>query len=106
MIAKGVRRHGDPMRSISHAVRWLSTLVLLGLIAPATRAEPAIAPPAPTTHPTIRPAALLKPAPENLEDLRALQAQVKAVVARVQPTVVGLRIGFGQGSGVIISDDG
>jgi serine protease Do len=40
-----------------------------------------------------------------VRDLRALQAQVQAVVAKVSPAVVGLRVG-GQGSGVIISPDG
>ncbi|HSI36961.1 MAG: S1C family serine protease [Phycisphaerae bacterium] len=44
--------------------------------------------------------------PETAADLKALQEQVKTIVAKVSPTVVGLRVGGGQGSGVIITDDG
>lgn len=98
----------------------LSTVLLLGLISPLTWADPAASKPVPTTKPAsaTRPAqvtrpgsanragALLKDSPENLADLRALQARVEAVVSRVAPSVVGLRVGAGQGSGVIISEDG
>ena len=67
---------------------------------PATMPASSFAPPA------VPPSALhVKPVPENLRDLRALQTQVQAVVAKVAPAVVGLRI-RGQGSGVIISEDG
>lgn len=62
-------------------------------------------PKSPTTAPTL-PAAVLKPAPENLADLKALQATVKEVLATVAPAVVGLRVGGGQGSGVIVTADG
>src|SRR4029079_10796292 len=71
--------------------------------------------PTPPTPPACRPPAAggarppakpLKPIPETAEDLRALQAEVKSVVARVAPAGVGLRVGGGQGSGVIISEDG
>jgi serine protease Do len=62
--------------------------------------------PAPAYRPATQPAKPLKPVPETADDLRALQAEVKAVVARVAPAVVGLRVGGGQGSGVIISEDG
>jgi serine protease Do len=44
--------------------------------------------------------------PKNADDLRAIEAQVKQVVAKVLPSVVGVRIGAGQGSGVIVSEDG
>ena len=63
-------------------------------------AEPALKP-TPTTKPV-----LLKPTPDTVADLRALQAQVEAIVTKVTPAVVGLRVERGQGSGVIISDDG
>lgn len=56
--------------------------------------------------PTTAPAPFTKSTLDNLEDLRALQASLKSVVARVSPAVVGLRVGSGQGSGVIISADG
>lgn len=52
------------------------------------------------------PIALEKPAPENVEDLKAIQKQVKLVLEKVMPCTVGLRIGQGSGSGVIISKDG
>jgi serine protease Do len=50
--------------------------------------------------------AALKEVPENVDDLRALQTQVKAVLAKVLPCTVGVRIGQAQGSGVIVSKDG
>lgn len=52
------------------------------------------------------PPALEKPVPENIEDLRAIQKQVRVVLAKVLPATVGVRIGQAQGSGVIISKDG
>src|SRR5688572_9159676 len=55
---------------------------------------------------TTLPAAVLKPLPETIEDLKALQQQVRDVVTAVSPTVVGLRVGGGLGSGVIITNDG
>lgn len=61
---------------------------------------------APVYRPPAQPAKPLKPVPETAEDLRALQSEVKAVVARVAPAVVGIRVGGGQGSGVIVSEDG
>jgi S1-C subfamily serine protease len=52
------------------------------------------------------PAVLSKVAPENVEDLRALEKHVQKVLERVLPSVVGVRVGAGQGSGVIVSEDG
>jgi serine protease Do len=51
-------------------------------------------------------AAAEKPAPENVDDLRAIEKQVAAVVAKVQAATVGVRIGSSQGSGVIVTKDG
>ena len=45
-------------------------------------------------------------APASIEDLRALEASVKKVVERTSPATVGVMIGMGAGSGVIVSDDG
>jgi serine protease Do len=70
---------------------------------PATT-RPGPKPRTPTTAP-LEPAAV-KPLPQSVDDLRALQKRVRAVVAKVAPAVVGLRVNGGQGSGVIISDDG
>ena len=44
--------------------------------------------------------------PETVEELKALQATVKKVVERTTPCTVGVMIGFGAGSGVIVSEDG
>jgi len=52
------------------------------------------------------PAAFNKAVPENVEDLKAIQAHVRKVAEQVVPCTVGLRIGPGQGSGVIVSEDG
>src|SRR5262249_9497642 len=58
------------------------------------------------TQEKLRLAALEKPAPENLEDLKAIQAQVHDVVEKVLPCTVGVRVGGASGSGVIIHEDG
>ncbi len=47
-----------------------------------------------------------KDSPKTLQDLKAIQQRVREVVENVTPAVVGIRIGPGQGSGVIISEDG
>src|ERR1043165_9368588 len=52
------------------------------------------------------PAGLNKPAPETVEDLRDLENHVQKVLEKVMPSVVGVRVGFGQGSGVIVKEDG
>ncbi len=46
------------------------------------------------------------PTPKNPQELLALEAQVKQVVAKALPCVVGIRIGTEQGSGVLVSEDG
>ncbi len=53
-----------------------------------------------------QPAAAKKPFPETLEDLRALEKHVQAVVRKVTPATVGVQVGFATGSGVIVSADG
>lgn len=92
------------------ARRLITGLLALFALPAATRAD---APNSPTTAPVTAPATTnpSKPAPfkatlDNVDDLRALQARVKTVLAKVAPAVVGLRVGGGQGSGVIISGDG
>jgi serine protease Do len=52
------------------------------------------------------PAVLEKAAPEGLDDLKAMQKQVSAVLDKVLPCTVGIRIGGASGSGVIVSEDG
>jgi serine protease Do len=52
------------------------------------------------------PAALEKAVPEGLDDLKAIQKQVHAVVDKVLPCTVGIHIGGASGSGIIVSEDG
>jgi serine protease Do len=44
--------------------------------------------------------------PEDLDELKSLQDRVKKVVDKCTPSTVAILIGFGAGSGVIVSDDG
>jgi serine protease Do len=52
------------------------------------------------------PAAVEKIAPESIEDLRAIQEQVKKVLDKVIPCTVGVVVGNSSGSGVIINSEG
>jgi serine protease Do len=52
------------------------------------------------------PPALEKATPESIDDLKAIQQQVKMVLERVMPCTVCVLVGGGSGSGVIISEDG
>ena len=45
-------------------------------------------------------------APGSVDELKAIEKHVQEIIARVTPSVVGVQIGFGQGSGVIVSEDG
>lgn len=45
-------------------------------------------------------------APESIEELKALQTAVKKVVEKTTPCTVGVVIGLGAGSGVIVTEDG
>jgi serine protease Do len=48
----------------------------------------------------------LKAIPENVEDLKALQKKVRAVLEKVIPATVGVRSGMASGSAVIVKADG
>ena len=52
------------------------------------------------------PAVFLKPQPESLEDLQAIETRVKEVVDKVRPCTVCIRSGGSSGSGIIVSEDG
>src|SRR5437879_3221325 len=47
-----------------------------------------------------------KPTPVSLDDLKAIEQQVKAILARVSRAVVAVAIDGTTGSGVVISEDG
>jgi serine protease Do len=49
---------------------------------------------------------LTKPAPEGVDELRAIQQHVSDLAKRVIPATVGVTVGAAQGSGVIITADG
>ncbi len=72
-------------------------LILTGLVAVAlpARADDRRLPPA-----------LDKVAPEGVEDLRAIQKQTTAVLEKVIPCTVGVRVRGASGSGVLVSEDG
>jgi serine protease Do len=45
-------------------------------------------------------------APDTLDELKAMQSLLKTTVDKVMPSTVGLLLGQGAGSGVIVSEDG
>jgi serine protease Do len=61
--------------------------------------------PAPARFGELSPA-FTKPTPASLPDLKAMEQHVKALVARVSPAVVAVEVGYGSGSGVVITADG
>jgi serine protease Do len=52
------------------------------------------------------PEAFTKAVPETIDDLKQIQTHVKTVIDKVMPAVVNIKAGMGQGSGIIISEDG
>jgi serine protease Do len=93
-------------------VSWAGMLAL-SLVLSAARAEE------PATPVVARPAAaeasspaasldeiLSRGVPAGVAELKLLEEKVRQVTAKVVPSTVGVRIGSGQGSGVIISADG
>src|SRR5262249_50823087 len=77
----------------------------LALLAALLWAGLAAADPAATSIPE-PPAAVTKAAPESIDDLKAFQEQTRAVLDKVIPATVCLRVGQASGSGVIVSRDG
>ena len=76
-----------------------------------TRADDATTPRAIPTVPEKSPApplpaVFLKAQPENLDDLKGIEKQVKLVVEKVTPCTVCIRAGGSSGSGVLINADG
>jgi serine protease Do len=47
-----------------------------------------------------------KPAPTSIADLKSIEQHVKTLVRRVSSAVVAVEVGYGSGSGVVISPDG
>jgi serine protease Do len=61
--------------------------------------------PAPA-HPEELAAAFGKRVPESIADLKSMQQRVEALARQLSPSVVAVEVGFGSGSGVVISEDG
>jgi serine protease Do len=74
-------------------------------LAPPAFATPAAPRPAPARRQELA-AAFGKPVPTSLADLRAIEQRVKTLVPQVSPAVVAVEVGYGSGSGVVISADG
>ncbi len=68
-------------------------------------AIPAVPKPAPARRSDL-PDAFNKSVPASIADLKAIERHVKALAARVSPSVVAVKVDDGNGSGVIISADG
>jgi len=74
-----------------------------------TNSPPPTAPPAAKPSPTAPvdlPTVFRKPTPVSLDDLKAIEQQVKAILPRVSRAVVAVEAGGATGSGVVISEDG
>lgn len=94
-----------PFRSSSDLAVIAATCLLF---ANSIRADEKAEPPKPKP-PAVEsniPDSLRKPLPENLQDLLAIQKRVQSVVSTVTKATVNVRVGGGQGSGVIVSKDG
>jgi serine protease Do len=52
------------------------------------------------------PAVFSKPAPEGVDDLRAIESHVRTLIENLRDCTVGVQIGPAQGSGVIVTGDG
>jgi serine protease Do len=88
-------------RPYPHLILTLAALVgLTFLFTPTARADFL-----PRLQPTLL-TAFEKPAPEDVTDLKAMELHVQKVVEKVLPCTVNVRDGGGQGSGVIVSEDG
>ncbi len=71
-----------------------------------TAADEQKAPKPSPADPKTLPAAFSKAAPGSIADLKLMEQQVKALLARVSPAVVAVEVGFASGSGVVISERG
>jgi serine protease Do len=90
------------MRRVRDALRWFpQALGLVAMIVALASVQTSQA----ANVPAI-PAAFKKAAPTTVQDLKDIQTHVQAVVQQVMPAVVNVKVGAGQGSGVIISEDG
>lgn len=78
-----------------------ATALLLAASTGSTAADKPTEKPAPPKWETAR-----VTSPETADELKALQARVKEVAKKATPATVGLLVGQGAGSGVIVNEDG
>jgi serine protease Do len=92
-----------PLRRISilRCIPAFFALLLGGLLLPAGSLRADLRAPFEKLPPAVK-----KKAPETIDDLKAIEEHVAAVVERVMPAVVCVRVGASFGSGVIVSKDG
>jgi len=86
----------------------LFLLVAAMLIVPAVQADvrPLQAPKPAAADPKQLAAAFSKATPASIADLKLMEQHIKTLVTQVSPAVVAVEVGYGSGSGVIISSDG
>jgi len=90
------------MRRSSHLVTGFGAFcALLIMAAPNRAADSGVVVQTKAKWPTAR-----TTAPEDADELKALQESTHRVVEKCTPSTVGILIGFGAGSGVIVSEDG
>jgi serine protease Do len=86
------------LRGWSRCRRWFVGAVCVGLLSIAATNQAA--------EPAVKWDTSRTTEPEDSAELTALQDRVKKVVEKCSPATVGILIGFGAGSGVIVSEDG
>ncbi|PWU20401.1 MAG: hypothetical protein C5B50_03975 [Verrucomicrobia bacterium] len=88
-------------------VRWVGLVVAALVVTVARGADLNSDFPRPEPGPRKElPAAFDKQSPSSISDLRVIERHVKTLAARVSPAVVAVEVGYGSGSGVIISSNG
>jgi serine protease Do len=80
------------------AVRLLRSIAALGVLALAFTSPLRADEPAESVF--------KKPAPQSVDELRAIEEAARRIAEKVLPCTVGLQVGGAQGSGVVISEDG
>jgi serine protease Do len=89
------------MKTLRHAGRLCSALVSLAVAARVSAEPAALLEPPPEAA-----AALAARSPEDVDDLRQIEKQLRRVVAQVAPATVSVEVGPAAGSGVIVSREG
>ena len=81
---------------LSRLVAVIPIIIMMGSLNSSLRAEPT----------KVIWDATRNTSPETIEELKALQERIKEITTNTTQSTVGLQVGMGAGSGVIVSDDG